>query len=212
MSFLTAVCGTVFVFIYTWMIEKARGLKGLKLIGRFLSSLPVALPGMVIGLAFIFFFNNPSNPAHFIYGTVWILVLAGVLHFYSVPYITASSALKKLDKEYESISESMRIPLHRSIIRVSVPLCLPAILEIFIYYFVYSMVTVSAVVFLYSADFKIAAIAITHMEEAGDIAQASAMSLLILMTNIGIRIAYEIGVSKIKKRAERRSAVARESQ
>jgi iron(III) transport system permease protein len=205
MSFLTAVCGTVFVFVYTWMIEKARGMKSLKLIGRFLSSLPVALPGMVIGLAFIFFFNNPSNPAHFIYGTVWILVLAGVLHFYSVPYITASSALKKLDKEYESISESMRIPLYKSIFRVSVPLCLPAILEIFIYYFVYSMVTVSAVVFLYSANFKVAAIAITHMEEAGDIAQAAAMSLLILMTNIGIRIIYEIGVSKIKKRTELRS-------
>ena len=211
MSFLTAACGTVFVFVYTWMIEKARGMKGLKLLGRFLSSIPVALPGMVIGLAFIFFFNNPSNPVHFIYGTVWILVLAGVLHFYSVPYITASSALKKLDKEYESISESMKIPLHRTLIRVSVPLCLPAILEIFIYYFVYSMVTVSAVVFLYSADFKIAAIAITHMEEAGDIAQAAAMSLLILLTNTGVRIAYEIGVSRIKKRTERRNVATQES-
>jgi iron(III) transport system permease protein len=202
MSFLTAVVGTAFVFIYTWMIEKSRGMKWLKHTGRFLSSLPVALPGMVIGLAFIFFFNNPSNPAHVIYGTVWILVLAGVLHFYSVPYITASSALKKLDKEYESIAESMKIPLHRTILRVSAPLCLPAILEIFIYYFVYSMVTVSAVVFLYSAKFKVAAIAITHMEEAGDIAQAAAMSLLILLTNVGIRIAYEIAVSKIRKRAE----------
>ncbi|MDR0596017.1 MAG: ABC transporter permease subunit, partial [Clostridiales Family XIII bacterium] len=130
--------------------------------------------------------------------------LAGVLHFYAVPYATASSALKKLDKEYESMAESMNIPMYRTLLRVSVPLCLPAILEIFIYYFVYSMVTVSAVVFLYSANFKIAAIAITHMEEAGNIAQAAAMSLLILLTNIGIRAAYEIGVSKIRGKAARR--------
>ena len=72
-----------------------------------------------------------------------------------------------------------------------VPLSLPAVLEIFMYYFMNSMVTVSAVVFLYSAQFKIASIAITHMEEAGDIAQAAAMSLLILFINVAARGIYE---------------------
>jgi iron(III) transport system permease protein len=60
------------------------------------------------------------------------------------------------------------------------------------YYFVNSMVTVSAVVFLYSPKFKIASIAITHMEEAGDFAQAAAMSLLILGLNLLVRLAYEL--------------------
>ena len=73
-----------------------------------------------------------------------------------------------------------------------VPLSLPAVLEIFMYYFMNSMVTVSAVVFLYSAQFKIASIAITHMEEAGDIAQAAAMSLLILGINVAARGIYEV--------------------
>ena len=208
MSFLSAVIGTIFVFIYTWLIEKTRGFVHLKRFARFLSSLPVALPGMVIGLSFIFFFNTKENPLHFIYGTVWILVLANVLHFYAVPYITASSALKKLDKEFENVAESLRVPARRTLLQVSVPLCLPAILEIFIYYFVYSMVTVSAVVFLYSANFKVAAIAITHMEEAGNYAQAAAMSLLVLLANIGIRIAYEIATTRIRRKNERRSRAA----
>ncbi|MCL1896064.1 MAG: putative 2-aminoethylphosphonate ABC transporter permease subunit [Clostridiales bacterium] len=208
MSFLTAVIGTAFVFIYAWLIEKTRGFTAMKHLARFLSSLPVALPGMVIGLSFIFFFNTKGNPMNAIYGTVWILVLAGVLHFYSVPYITASSALKKLDKEFENVAESLRVPARRSILSVSVPLCLPAILEIFIYYFVYSMCTVSAVVFLYSADFKVAAIAITHMEEAGNYAQAAAMSLLILLVNIGIRVAYEIVTGRLRKQSEARSRAA----
>ena len=73
------------------------------------------------------------------------------------------------------------------------------------FYFVNSMVTVSAVVFLYSANFKVASIAITHMEEAGDVAQAAAMSLLILIVNLLIRSIYEIYLyfnTKQKKKSE----------
>ncbi len=192
MSLMTAAFGTIFVFVYTYLIEKGKGMKHMKKIGRLLSVVPIALPGMVIGLSFIFFFNSRSNPLNFIYGTVVILVLANIIHFYAVPYVTAAGALKKLNKEFESIGESMRIPGWKLFLKVSIPMSLPAILEIFMYYFVNAMVTVSAVVFLYSADFKVASIAITHMEEAGDIAQAAAMSLLILIVNLVIRSIYEM--------------------
>ena len=171
----------------------------LKNAGRILSSLPLALPGMVIGLSFIFFFNQKNNPLNFVYGTMIILVLANMVHFYSVPFVTASSALKKLDREYENVAESLKVPGWKTFCKVVVPMSLPAVLEIFMYYFMNSMVTVSAVVFLYSARFKVASIAITHMEEAGDIAQAAAMSLLILLINVAVRGIYEICVYKMKK-------------
>ena len=202
MSLLTAVLGTIFVFVYAYLIERSKSSRVLKNIGRLLSSVPLALPGMVIGLSFIFFFNSKSNPLNFIYGTVIILVLANIVHFYSVPFVTASSALKKHDRDYENVADSMKIPAWKSFTKVIVPLSLPAILEIFLYYFMNSMVTVSAVVFLYSAQFKVASIAITHMEEAGDIAQAAAMSLLILLVNIIARGLYEIVVYKIRKKGE----------
>lgn len=202
MSLLSAVFGTVFVYVYAYMTEKTNGMRLLKKLGRLLSVLPVALPGMVIGIAYIFFFNAADNPLHFIYGTVIILVLSNILHFYTVPYVTATGALKKLDREYESVSESMRIPRYKTFFKVSVPLTLPALLEMFMFYFVNSMVTVSAVVFLYSANFKIASIAITHMEEAGDNAHAAAMSLLILLVNVTLRVVYEIAVRAIKKRKQ----------
>lgn len=191
MSLLTAVLGTIFVFVYAYFIERGKCTGVFKNTGRMLSSLPLALPGMVIGLGFIFFFNQKENPLNFIYGTVMILVLANMVHFYSVPFVTASSALKKLDREYENVADSLKIPGWKTFCKVVVPLSLPAVLEIFMYYFMNSMVTVSAVVFLYSAQFKIASIAITHMEEAGDIAQAAAMSLLILFINVAARGIYE---------------------
>ena len=199
MSIVTAICGTVFVFVYAYFIERGKCFPVLKNAGRILSSLPLALPGMVIGLSFIFFFNQKNNPLNFVYGTMIILVLANMVHFYSVPFVTASSALKKLDREYENVAESLKVPGWKTFCKVVVPMSLPAVLEIFMYYFMNSMVTVSAVVFLYSARFKVASIAITHMEEAGDIAQAAAMSLLILLINVAVRGIYEICVYKMKK-------------
>ena len=209
MSFLTATIGTVFVFAYAYMTEKTDsfGFGFLKRIAKFLSILPLALPGMVIGLAYIFFFNSPQNPLHFIYGTVAILVMANILHFFSVPFLTATGALKKLDREFENVADSMSVPRWKLFFRVTVPLSLPAILEIFMYYFVSSMVTISALVFLHSPRFRVAAIAITHMEEAGDLAGAAAMSLLILLINVAVRLLYELIVRLIKHRAKRREAV-----
>lgn len=207
MSVITAVLGTAFVFIYAYFIEKTTCHRGLKAAGKLLSSLPLALPGMVIGLSYIFFFNHKANPLNVIYGTVIILALANLVHFYSVPFVTASGALKKLDREYENVASSMKIPAWKTFFRVTVVLSLPAILEIFLYYFMNSMVTVSAVVFLYSAQFKIASIAITHMEEAGDFAQAAAMSLLILLVNITARGAYELFVYTIKARTNKKHSI-----
>jgi iron(III) transport system permease protein len=194
MSFIGAVVGTAFVFLYAYMIEKSHGLGILTKYGQLLSLLPLAVPGMVLGISFIFFFNSQSNPLHFLYGTVAILVISNILHYFSVPYITAAGALKKLDNEFETVAESMRIPRWQTFFRVSVPLSIHAIAEIAMYLFVNSMVTVSALVFLYNANFKVASIAIIHMEEAGNISQAAAMSLLILFVNVFVRVLYEITV------------------
>lgn len=204
MSGLTAIFGTAFVFIYAYLIEKGRSMTVLKKIGKLLSVIPIALPGMVIGLSFIFFFNAKTNPLNFVYGTVIILVLSNIIHFYSVAFVTASGALKKLDKDFENVSQSMSIPQWKTFFKVSVPMCLPALLEIFMYYFVNSMVTVSAVVFLYSANFKVASIAITHMEESGDYAQAAAMSLLVLGVNLIARFVYELLVKYFKNKHDKR--------
>ena len=206
MALLTAVVGTVFVFVYAYMVEKTSGMRTLRRYGNLLALLPMALPGMVIGLSFIFFFNVPSNPFHFIYGTIIILVIANVLHFFSVPFLTASACLKKLDKEYESVGDSMSVPRWKTFLRVSVPLSLPAILEIFLYFFVNAMVTVSALVFLTSSSFGVAAVAITHIEEAGRVSQAAAMTLLILGVNVLVRILYEAAIKFIKYKTNKKES------
>ncbi|TQR30436.1 putative 2-aminoethylphosphonate ABC transporter permease subunit [Brevibacillus brevis] len=199
-ALLTAVIGTAVTFITAYTIEKSQVWKGLRQAGYFLSILPLALPGMVIGLAYIFFFNNPANPFHGMYGTIWILILANVIHFFAVGFITATSALKKLDPEFEQAAESMGIPQTKLLWRVTIPVCMPAIVEMAVYFFINSMVTISAVVFLYAADFKLASVSIVNMDDAGDVAPAAAMSVLIVFLNILARAGAEWIASKLRKR------------
>jgi iron(III) transport system permease protein len=66
------------------MVEKTDGFRAGRTAFQFLAMLPMAVPGMVLGLAYIFFFNNPANPLHAIYGTMTILVVCTVTHFYTV--------------------------------------------------------------------------------------------------------------------------------
>ncbi|WP_409343016.1 putative 2-aminoethylphosphonate ABC transporter permease subunit [Paenibacillus sp. MBLB4367] len=198
----TACFGTLVTFMFAYLIEKSRGYTVLRHAAYFLSMLPLALPGLVLGLIYVFFFNNPNQPLHGIYGTVWIVILCNIVHFYSVSFLTMTSSLKKLDSEFEAASESMNVPWYRTLLRVTVPLSLPTILEVFIYFFINSMVTVSAIIFLYAPDLKPAAVAIVNMEDSGDIAPAAAMSTLIILTNLLVRTAV-MGLSgKMRRRTE----------
>ncbi|HDR7621120.1 TPA: putative 2-aminoethylphosphonate ABC transporter permease subunit [Bacillus mycoides] len=208
-SAITAVIGAILTFVFAYAIEKIEQLQFFRKVGYFFSIVPLAIPGLVLGLGYVFFFSQPTiqilglsvtNPFHSLYGTIAVLVLVNIIHFYSVTFVTATTALKKLDREFELVSQSMSVPFYKTFFRVTVPMCLPAMLEMVMYYFVNSMVTVSAVVFLYAADFKLAAVSIVNMDDAGNVAPAAAMSVLIVVTNIVVRVIYEWGTKALRNR------------
>ncbi len=190
MALLVALIGTGIVFIGAYLIEKARGFAAGRLFVQFLAMMPMAIPGMVLGLAYVFFFNNPANPLHTIYGTMAILVICTVTHFYTVSHLTASTALKQMDPEFEAVSASLKQPVIKMFRTVTIPVCLPAILDISIYLFVNAMTTVSAVVFLYAPDTTLASVAVLNMDDAGDIAPAAAMGMMIFYTNVIARLVH----------------------
>jgi len=190
MSLYTAVVGTIIVFTGAYLVEKGRGFRLGRAAFQFLALAPMAIPGMVLGLAYIFFFNWPANPLHGLYGTMAILVICTITHFYTVSHLTAVTALKQMDPEFEAVSASLKQPFYKMLGRVTVPVCLPAILDISIYFFVNAMTTVSAVVFLYSPNTTLASVAVLNMDDAGDIAPAAAMGMMIFYTNAGARILH----------------------
>ncbi|MEJ7670121.1 MAG: putative 2-aminoethylphosphonate ABC transporter permease subunit [Casimicrobiaceae bacterium] len=192
MALASAVFGTMFIFGVAYLLEKTRGMPWTKGAVRLLAAVPMAVPGMVLGLGYIFFFNDAANPLNGLYGTMTILVLSTVVHYYTSSHLTAVTALKALDNEFEAVSASLKVPFYKTFFRVTVPVCLPAILDIGRYLFVNAMVTISAVVFLYAPETQLASIAILNMDEAGEIGPAAAMATLIVATSIVICVIYAV--------------------
>ncbi|MCM3599099.1 ABC transporter permease subunit, partial [Metabacillus idriensis] len=98
-------------------------------------------------------------------------------------HLTAVTALRQIDSEFEAVSASLKVPFYKTFLRVTVPVCLPAILLIARYLFVNGMTTVSAVAFLYSPDTQPASVAILNLDDAGQMGPAAAMATLVLATS-----------------------------
>lgn len=182
-----AVVGTALTFVGAFLNEKTRGFHVMRSVVQLLAFLPMAVPGLVLGLGYIFFFNAPGNPLNFLYATMAILVVNTVAHFYTVGHLTATTALKQIDPEFESVSASLKVPVWRTFARVTAPICLPAILDIAIYLFVNAMTTVSSVIFLYAPDTKLASVAAVNIEEAGATASAAALCMVIVVTSAAVK-------------------------
>jgi iron(III) transport system permease protein len=185
-----AIIGTTIVFCGAYMVEKAKVASGGRAIAHLLAMLPMAVPGLVLGLGYVFFINASWNPLNILYGTLLVLVINCVAHFYTVAHITALTALKQIDPEFESVSASLKVPFWRTFRRVTVPICMPSILDIAVYLFVNALTTVSAVIFLYGADTKLASIAIVHMDEAGVTSGAAAMATVIVVTALAAKLLH----------------------
>lgn len=192
MAGLTAVIGVAIIFVGAYLTEKGKGFAPLRGFFHMLSMMPMAVPGLVLGLAYVFFFSRPENPLSGIYGTMAILIVCTVIHFYTVSHLTLVTALKQIDAEFESVSASLKVPFYKTALRVHVPICLPVISEVMMYLFVNAMTTVSAVVFLYSPDTKLAAITVLNLDDVGDTAPAAAMAMMIVVTSVTVKLLHAL--------------------
>ncbi len=198
----TAFFGTIVVFVGAYMLEKTRGAEPLRPIVRLLAMLPMAVPGLVLGLGYIFFFNASDNPLHGLYGTLAILIVCTIVHFYTTGHLTAVTALKQLDAEFEAVSASLKVPFFKTFWRVTLPICTPTLVDIARYFFINAMTTISAVVFLYSPETKIASIAILNLDEAGEAGAAAACAVLITAGSTLVTLLFLLLGAWIERRTQ----------
>ena len=188
----TALFGSMIVFVGAYLIEKTRNLGLLRPTMHLMAVLSMAVPGLVLGLGYVMFFNHPANPLHFLYQTMAILIVSTIVHYYTSSHLTAVTALKQIDNEFEAVSSSLKVPFFKTFVRVTVPVCLPAILDIARYFFVVSMASLSCAIFLYTPETILASVAIMHLDDAGDIGPAAALASLIVVTSTVVSIAYSL--------------------
>ena len=178
----TAVLGSALSFLSAYLVEKPRRFAGARQVLNAIASVPMAVPGLALGLGYILFFNAGWNPLHGLYGSLTLMSICTVAHCFSVAHITQLTALRQFDREYELVAESLGVPFWKTLWRVHLPVCLPALLQVAGYFFVSAMTTVSAVVFIYSPETTLASLAVLAMDDAGDIAPAAAMATLIFVS------------------------------
>lgn len=203
LSFFVATWGVGLTFVSAYLVEKPLGYKSMRAVIHAVALMPMAIPGLVLGLGYLLFVNAPGNPLGFLYGTISILVINTVSLYYTVPHLTARTALKQIDKEFESVAASLKMPLWRTFFRVTVPICAPAILDVWVYLFLSAMTTVSGVIFLYGIHSSLASLAVVHMDEAGRLASAAAMGTLILYACVVVRLLHVLAARRILNKTQK---------
>ncbi|MBC5768161.1 putative 2-aminoethylphosphonate ABC transporter permease subunit [Ramlibacter albus] len=202
LAFTVAFAGTAVVFIGAYLAEKTRGLDIARPLFHLLAMLSMAVPGLVLGLGYIMFFNHPGNPMNGLYGGFAILALSVIVHYYTSSHLTAVTALKQIDNEFEAVSASLQVPFYVTFWRVTLPVCLPALLDVARYYFVVSMATLSGVVFLYSPDTVLASVAIMNLDEAGEIGPAAALASLTVLTSVAVCLVYALATRVLLRKTQ----------
>lgn len=190
LSVFVATFGSIFTFVSAYLVEKPLDHKGLRGAIHAVALMPMAIPGLVLGLGYLLFINAPGNPLGFLYGTISILVINTISHYYTVPHLTARTALRQIDREFEAVAASLKMPLWRNFFRVTVPICVPAILDVWVYLFLSAMTTVSGLIFLYGIHSSLASLAVVHLDESGRLASAAAMGTLILYACVAVRLLH----------------------
>lgn len=185
---VTAIFGIAFIFGGAYLVERCALPRPLGGLYRLLAILPLAVPGTVLGLAYILAFNTANSLMQNLYGTIPFLACNCIIHFYTVCHFTAAGGLARLDPNYETVGATLGVSRSRTVIRVIVPMQKNVIADMAFYLFVNTLTTISAVVFLYAPETMPASVAILQMLDSGATAQASAMGTLILLAALGARI------------------------
>ena len=176
----TAVLGVSIAFMTAYLSARMRSK-----LSRFLhlsSMTSAAIPGMVLGLSYVMVFQTTP-----IYGTIIVLVLVNIVHFIASPYLMIYNSMCKINENLEDVAHTMEIRRFYLIRDVLIPQCKDTILEMFSFFFVNCMMTISAVSFLARTSNKPISLMINQFEAQMQIEYAAVVSLVILLTNLLIK-------------------------
>ena len=145
----------------------------------------MAIPGIVLGLAYMMFFKGTP-----LYGTIGILIMVNLVHFFASPYLMAYNALNKLNASLEAVGQTLGIPRRRMILDVFVPQTSGTIIEMASYFFVNCMVTISAVAFLANVSHMPLALLISDFDTQMLVECAALVSMVIFVTNVAAKVVF----------------------
>ena len=196
-ALLTAVVGTIIAYGATLITARSNLDERIKKVLETASVVTNTIPGMVLGIAFLLAFKG--GPLH---NTFAIIILCNIVHFFSTPYLMMKNSLSKMNRSWETTARLMGDNWMKTIIRVVTPNAFTTLLEVFGYYFVNAMVTVSAVIFIAGARTMVITTKIKELQHFAKFNEIFVLSLLILVTNLLAKIIFNYLANRRKSSNE----------
>ncbi len=193
-ALLSAAFGTTIAFVCAYLTARVKGPAGKGLHLAAVTSM--AIPGLVLGLSYVICFHGTP-----IYGTIVILILANIVHFFASPYLMIYNTLAKLNPNLEDVGQSIGAGRFRIIRDVILPKVRGTLVEMFVYFFVNAMMTISAVSFLAPPSPKPVALMINQFEAQRLMESAAFVSLLILGVNLLMKL-FALVFRRVRSRRE----------
>jgi len=198
-AIFVSIIGTVLAYSAAYITGRKKG-KFSKLIHIF-TILSLAIPGIVLGLSYTIGFKNS-----FIYNTFMILIFVNIIHFIATPYLMAYNALEKVNPNFEAVAKTCNIPMFKLMKDVIIPCTKKTIREMIAYFFVNSMVTISAIAFLFNVDTMPLSLLINNYEGSMMLGEAAIVSLIILMFNIIIKVIFYL-INRVEHKRSLENAI-----
>lgn len=189
---VVALAGTVISFMCAYFTARMPGKSSSFL--HLMSITSLAVPGLVLGLSYVLAFKGSI-----IYKTMAILVLVNIIHFFSSPYLMIYNSFGKLNMNLESVGATLGIGRFRMIRDVFIPQTKSTVIEMFSYFFVNSMMTISAVAFLATQKTQPVSLMINQFEAQSLLEASAFVSLLILVVNLLMKGTVRLIKSKMNK-------------
>ncbi|MBM9535689.1 ABC transporter permease subunit [Desulfobulbus alkaliphilus] len=175
---MAAGIGVAATGLAAYVIEKFATLVRAPL--SFLCIVPAAVPGMVLGLGYVLAFNKPDTPLSFLYGSLLLIALCNVYYYHAQGFLIASTSMKQISSSFDEASATLGASLLRTMGKITLPLMWPTLVGIAVFFFMRSMVTLSAVIFLITPSTQVAAVSVLMLEDRGAVNQAAAFSVCIM--------------------------------
>jgi iron(III) transport system permease protein len=180
-SIVVGIAGALLTLLAGYVIEKKKPFFAQPL--YLLSVIPAAIPGMVMGLGYILIFNTRFlNLDDLLYGKAMLIIINTVVCNFTLGTLSSISNLKNIDNSMDEAATSLGADIVRNFLKIILPLSRVSFMSNLIYYFMRSMVTISAVIFLISPDVHLAAVSVVNLEKDGKEGSSSAMATLIILS------------------------------
>lgn len=179
MALLTAGFGTIIAYLAAILTSRERKLYRVNQLIDSIATITNSIPGMVLGVAYLLLFSGSQ-----LHNTLMILVIVTIVHYFSTPYQMAKEALQKMNLNWENTAKLMGDSWLKTVWRILIPNSKVTIIDIFGYYFFNSMVTISAVIFLTSANTMVITAKLKELQHFGRFNDIFMLSLFLLLINV----------------------------